>query len=85
MPRAKTEALTAADADVSTLSYEQALAELEQWVQRMDEGQLPLDAMLQAYRRGAALLAHCRSKLVAVEEQVKVLDEGQLKPWPAGE
>jgi exodeoxyribonuclease VII small subunit len=77
MPRAKSEA---ALPDLSSLSYEQALAELEQLVERMDEGRLPLDDMLNAYRRGADLLAHCRSKLAAVEEQVKVLEDGQLKP-----
>jgi exodeoxyribonuclease VII small subunit len=77
MPRTKNEA---ALADPSTLSYEQALAELELLVQRMDEGRLPLDEMLNAYRRGADLLAHCRGKLAAVEEQVKVLEDGQLKP-----
>jgi exodeoxyribonuclease VII small subunit len=76
MPRAKNEAGLP---DTSTLSYEQALAELEQLVQRMDDGLLPLDDMLRAYRRGADLLAHCRGKLAAVEEQVKVLEDGQLK------
>lgn len=77
MPRAKNPASLS---DASTLSYEQALAELEELVQRMDQGQLPLDDMLGAYRRGAELLAHCRSKLTAVEEQVKMLEDGQLKP-----
>jgi exodeoxyribonuclease VII small subunit len=77
MPRSKPEA---AIADLSTLSYEQAVAELEHWVSRMDDGQLPLDQMLTAYQRASALLAHCRAKLAAVEEQVKVLEEGHLKP-----
>lgn len=62
-------------------SYEQALTELEQWVAAMENGQLPLDQLLQAYQRGAELLAYCRSQLQAVEQQVKVLDEGQLKAW----
>jgi exodeoxyribonuclease VII small subunit len=77
MPRAKNQASLP---DASTLSYEQALAELEELVQRMDQGQLPLDDMLGAYRRGSELLAHCRSKLAAVEDQVKMLEDGQLKP-----
>lgn len=64
-------------------SYEQALAELDQLVQRMEAGQLPLDQLLDSYRRGADLLAWCRQRLQAVEEQVKLLDDGQLKPWPA--
>lgn len=63
-------------------SYEQALAELDQLVQRMEGGQLPLDQLLDSYRRGADLLAFCRQRLQAVEEQVKLLEDGQLKAWP---
>jgi exodeoxyribonuclease VII small subunit len=37
--------------------------------------------MLDGYKRGAELLNLCRSQLQAVEAQVKVLDEGQLKAW----
>lgn len=62
-------------------SYEQALAELEQWVAAMENGQLPLDQLLHAYQRGAELLAYCRAQLQAVEQQVKVLDEGTLRAW----
>jgi exodeoxyribonuclease VII small subunit len=62
-------------------SYEQALAELERLVQAMEGGQLPLDQLLAGYRRGADLLQLCRARLQAVEEQVKLLDAGQLKPW----
>lgn len=62
-------------------SYEAAVAELEQWVGAMEGGQLPLDQLLHAYQRGAELLAYCRSQLQAVEQQVKVLDEGALKAW----
>lgn len=63
------------------LPYEDALAQLERLVQRMEEGQLPLDQLLDDYRRGAELLTVCRSRLEAIEAQVKVLEEGQLKPW----
>ena len=64
-------------------SYEQALAELDLLVQRMEAGQLPLDQLLDSYRRGTDLLVWCRSRLQAVEEQVKLLDDGQLKTWSA--
>lgn len=64
-------------------SYEQAMAELERLVQAMEAGQLPLDELLAHYRRGAELLASCRDRLQAVEQQVKVLDEGQLGAWTA--
>jgi exodeoxyribonuclease VII small subunit len=62
-------------------SYEQALVELDRLVQQMESGQLPLDQLLDGYRRGAELLNFCRTRLQAVEEQVKLLDEGQLKAW----
>jgi exodeoxyribonuclease VII small subunit len=62
-------------------TYEDALTELERLVAAMEAGQLPLDQLLQSYRRGAELLGFCRSRLDAVEQQVKVLEEGQLKPW----
>lgn len=62
-------------------SYETALVELDRLVQALESGQLPLDGLLDGYRRGAELLAYCRSRLDAVEQQVKVLDGGQLQPW----
>ena len=64
-------------------SYEDALAELDALVASMEAGQLPLDRMLESYRRGAELLAFCRSRLEAVEQQVRILEDGQLKPWNA--
>lgn len=62
-------------------SYEAALQELDQLVQMIESGQLPLEQLLSGYKRGAELLAFCRGKLEAVEEQIRVLDEGTLKPW----
>lgn len=62
-------------------TYEDALAELERLVAAMEAGQLPLDQLLQSYKRGAELLAFCRSRLEAVEQQVKVFEDGELKPW----
>ncbi len=64
-------------------SYEAALAELEKLVQAMEDGQLPLDQLLGSYRRSAELLQFCKTRLASVEEQVKVLEDGQLKHWAA--
>jgi exodeoxyribonuclease VII small subunit len=64
-------------------SYEAALEELEQLVSQLDAGQLPLDHLLTRYQRGAELLAYCRARLEAVENQIKVLEGGELKPWDA--
>jgi exodeoxyribonuclease VII small subunit len=62
-------------------SYEQALAELETLVQAMEAGRMPLDQLLSSYQRGAQLLQLCRARLQVVEDQVKLLEDGQLKPW----
>ena len=64
-------------------TYEAALAELEQLVGQMESGALPLEQLLSSYQRGAELLKFCRGRLQAVEEQVKLLEDGQLKPWDA--
>lgn len=62
-------------------SYEAALQELEGLVSSLESGQLPLDQLLTGYQRGAQLLTFCRSKLEAVENQIKVLEAGELKSW----
>ena len=64
-------------------SYEDALGELDRLVQTMEAGQLPLDRLLESYKRGADLLSFCRTRLNAVEQQVRVLEDGRLKPWVA--
>lgn len=64
-------------------SYEDAMHELEALVRRLESGEMPLDQLLSGYQRGAALLQLCRNKLQAVEDQIKVLDEGTLKTWKA--
>jgi len=64
-------------------TYEAAMSELEGLVAAMDAGQLPLDQLLAQYRRGADLLNFCRARLETVEQQVKVLEGEQLKPWAA--
>lgn len=72
---------TNAAPDALPASYEEALAELERLVAELESGQLPLDRLLQSYQRGAQLLNYCRGRLAAVEEQVKLVEDGQLKTW----
>ena len=62
-------------------SYEAALEELETLVARLESGKLPLDQLLTGYQRGAELLKFCRDRLEAVENQIKVLEGNELKPW----
>ncbi len=81
MARSPSPATPAAAASPPPASFEQALAELERLVTQMEAGQLPLDQLLDGYRRGSELLGYCRERLQAVEQQVKVLEEGRLEPW----
>ena len=64
-------------------TFEKAVAELEAIVQSMESGSLALEQSLAAYRRGAALAAHCRRLLTEVQQQVRVLEADLLKPFEA--
>ena len=57
------------------------MSELEALVSQLESGELPLEQLLTGYQRGAALLGFCRERLDAVEDQIKVLDQGTLTPW----
>jgi exodeoxyribonuclease VII small subunit len=61
------------------LSFEAAVAELEQVVADMESGKLTLEDSLEAYQRGAELLKQCRTRLDDAQKQVRVLEDGVLK------
>ncbi len=65
----------------SPKSFEAALAELDQLVEKMESGQLPLEESLSAYQRGTELLKFCESVLKDAEQKIKVLDAGELKDF----
>jgi exodeoxyribonuclease VII small subunit len=62
-------------------SLEVALAELEKIVSSMEEGELPLERSLAAYKRGAELLKYCQAALQDAQQQVKVLENGILRDF----
>lgn len=59
--------------DVSGLSFEEAMARLEKVVGQLERGDVPLEQSIELYQEGAALKAHCETKLKAAEEKVAVL------------
>ncbi len=61
---------TAVPADIAALSFEEALAELQELVKRLERGDNKLEEAIKAYERGAALKRHCEAKLR--EAQLKV-------------
>ena len=86
MPKARTDSPSAASSasvpdTPMPVSYEAAMQELERLVAQLESGAMPLEQLLTGYQRGAALLQFCRDKLQAVEDQIKVLDNGTIKAW----
>ena len=67
----------------NALKFETALAELEQIVQSMEGGRLPLDESIAAYRRGSELLKHCQQQLGDAERKIQVLENGALHDFDA--
>ena len=63
-------------ADIAALSFEQALAELEQIVARLESGQAPLEDSIRLYERGAALKAHCEQRLEQARLRVEKIVVG---------
>src|SRR6185437_469767 len=63
--------------DIAAMSFEEALAELEQIVKRLEEGKGKLDEAISSYERGAQLKQHCESKLGEAQGRVdKIVRQG---------
>jgi exodeoxyribonuclease VII small subunit len=62
--------------EVTAMSFEQALAELEKIVQDLERGQLDLDAAITAYERGTQLKQHCEGKLREAQLRVEKISFG---------
>ena len=57
--------------DIAKLSFEQALAELEQIVAKLEGGQAPLAQSIEIYERGEALKKHCETLLKQAEMRIE--------------
>lgn len=70
--------------DLSAMSFETALAELEKIVAQLERGDVALEESIRMYERGAALKAHCETKLKDAQlkvEQIVLGPEGvKLEP-----
>ncbi|ARC36386.1 exodeoxyribonuclease VII small subunit [Paracoccus yeei] len=56
---------------IETLSFEEAMRELEATVGKLEHGEATLEESIALYERGAALRAHCDKVLRAAEERVE--------------
>jgi exodeoxyribonuclease VII small subunit len=61
------------DKAVSEMSFEEAMAALEQVVTQLERGEVALEQSIALYEKGAALKAHCAAKLKAAEEKVELI------------
>jgi exodeoxyribonuclease VII small subunit len=78
------------DKPIPEMTFEEALAELETVVTRLERGDVALDDSIKLYERGALLRKRCQDKLAEAEEKVSRItlgDGGQptgLQPFDAG-
>ena len=61
------------DKTVTEMSFEEAMAELDHVVKQLEGGQVELEASIALYERGAAMKAHCETKLKSAEEKVAAI------------
>ena len=59
--------------DDKPVDFENALAELESLVERLERGDVPLDEALRTFERGVALTRHCQACLQAAQQKVEIL------------
>ncbi len=65
--------------DDKPVDFEQSLAQLEQLVQKLESGDMPLEDSLQAFESGVALVRQCQKSLETAEQRVQklMLDNGK--------
>lgn len=73
--------------DIARLSFEDAIAELEAIVRRLEEGRGKLDDAISSYERGSALRRHCEAKLAEAQAKIDRIvgapdAQGQVKTEP---
>ena len=61
------------ESEIGNMTFEAAMAELENVVSQLETGSVPLDESIKLYERGAQLKAHCDAKLKSAEEKVALI------------
>jgi exodeoxyribonuclease VII small subunit len=67
--------------DIDDLTFEQAFAELEGTVRKLEEGGLALEESLALFERGQALAAHCSAQLDQAELKLRQLTPEGIVPF----
>lgn len=71
------------DKAIAEMSFEEALAALEDVVRNLEGGQVPLEKSIDLYERGEALRKHCEERLKAAELRVDKITGpgGETEPF----
>src|SRR4029453_10946545 len=76
--------------DVSQLSFEAALARLEEIVRMLEKGEAPLDQSIELYQEGDRLKRHCEARLKSAQARIEQIAFGAdgrpagVTPFDAG-
>ncbi|WP_254492248.1 exodeoxyribonuclease VII small subunit [Bartonella sp. B1099] len=65
------------EGDITALSFEQALKQLETIVENLERGDVPLEQSIDIYERGEALKKHCEKLLKVAEAKVEKIQLSQ--------
>ncbi|MFT5422502.1 MAG: exodeoxyribonuclease VII small subunit [Phycisphaerales bacterium] len=77
MPNASKPAVPSASAEA--LTYEEAVAQLEAILAKIESGEIGLEASIQEYERGVGLIKRCRAILDQAEQRIEHLDAKRLE------
>ncbi|MBN9669242.1 exodeoxyribonuclease VII small subunit [Roseibium aggregatum] len=69
--------MTDAASDIKSLSFEEALKQLETIVRELEQGNVPLERSIDMYERGDALRKHCDALLKSAEAKVEKIQLDQ--------
>ena len=72
-PRPVNAAFMGTGPEIGSLSFEEALKDLENVVRRLESGDAPLDESIDLYARGDALRAHCQARLDAAQARIEAI------------
>lgn len=65
--------------EIASMGYEEAVGELEALIDRIEQGEIGLEASIAEYRRGVQLLRRCEAVLSVAEAQVKELTLAEVE------
>ena len=64
-------ARTGKNDDIEKMTFEQAIQQLKGIVDRIEQGEIPLQDSLEQYEKGMALIKHCRDILQKAEQRIE--------------